>query len=175
METEQFRTHSEELVPLKEGARRHGVAYDAALKRVNAGTLPAEKRGGRWFVWAPKVERLPFVKTGSPETKAEDSVSETEQNGTQKDTMIVRLESEVSFLRAELAGRAEETRRLHHLLAGALERMPELSATIGTSPQDAHTAPVRNDAATKASETQLRAQDAQESTWRRWWRRITGH
>jgi hypothetical protein len=61
------------------------------------------------------------------------------------DAVIVRLESEVPFLRRELESRTEELRRKDHLLAAALERIPELPASTEDVLQDATTAPSRDE------------------------------
>jgi len=121
MHPDPIRHVPEELVPLDEGARRLGLAHDTARKYLSAGNLRGEKRQGRWWVWTP----MP-------------------------DALIARLESEVSYLRSELADRTEETRRLHHLLAGALERIPELPAG-GDAPQERNPGPLRDDTAARAS------------------------
>src|SRR5215207_8739396 len=60
-------------------------------------------------------------------------------------SLVAHLQDEVTFLRGELEARTEELRRKDHLLAAALERIPELPATIEDVPQDAHTGTLRDD------------------------------
>jgi hypothetical protein len=48
------------------------------------------------------------------------------------DALITRLESEVTFLRSELADRTEEIRRRDHIVAGLVEQLRALPATIDT-------------------------------------------
>jgi len=98
------------------------------------------------------------------------------------DALIARLESENAYLRQTLDAEIEPRRRADHLVAGLMERLPELMAG-GTAPHDADTAPHRDDAPQKVdvSLNEARivpkpASDGPASGWRRWWRRITeGH
>src|SRR5215204_5814353 len=105
----------DEFVPLAEGARRLGLAHDTARKHLSAGTLRGEKRQGRWWVWVPMPD---------------DAGPMPDASGSVPDVVIARLESEVAFLRSELVSRTEELRRKDHLLAAAMERIPELPATV---------------------------------------------
>jgi hypothetical protein len=142
------------VLSVPHAAAQLGITPDAVRSRLHRGTLAGEKRSGVWRVF--------FSPTGMQQ----------DATGTQRasdrhtpDAVIVRLESEVTFLRNELESRTEETRRLHHLLAGALERIPELPA--GDMPQERNPAPSRDDTATTAhAPVHVDA--------RPWWRRLLG-
>ena len=78
-----------------------------------------------------------------------------------QDAVIARVESEVAFLRAEPATCTESVRRKDHLLAAALDGIPELPA-------------VSDDPPLRVSNLPREAQGTQRALWRRWWRRVTG-
>jgi hypothetical protein len=87
----------------------------------------------------------------------------------------------VAFLRAELAERSaalrrreelhgEEIRRRDHIIAGLVERIPELGPA--QAPRDGHEAPAEEP---EGSEPRPDTEGAQEGTERRsWWRRWFG-
>jgi hypothetical protein len=157
---------SVETVPLAEAAQRLGISYDAARHRVKAGTLLAEKRGGRWYASVPKAER-------PPEKKPDGS-------GPEPDATIARLEAEITFLRETLTAEIEARRRADHLVAGLMERLPEL--TTGDAPRTQSLPPLRDEGVARASPPLTMMAQSPETLdagalapgWRRWWRRITG-
>jgi hypothetical protein len=126
-----------ERIPLAERARRLVLAHDTARKHLSAGSLRGEKRQGRWWVWVPMPD---------------DAGPMPDVSGFVPDAVIARLESEVAFLRTELVSRTEELRRKDHLLAAAMERIPELSATVEDAPRAANSAPLRDDQSVGSSE-----------------------
>jgi hypothetical protein len=134
----------DELVPLAEGARRLGLAHDTARKHLTAGTLRAEKRQGRWWVWVPMSDDMPDASGTGPAP-----------SGTMPDAVIARLESEVTFLRSELESRTEEIRRRDHIIAGLVESMRVLPAGTAaqTMPQERAVATERDVQPMRASET----------------------
>ena len=78
---------------------------------------------------------------------------------------LAEMREDLAFLRNELTARTEELRRKDHIIAGFIERLPELPAgedTPRTQPQTPGT--------TRQSEP---AADASDPWWRRWWRRVT--
>ena len=74
------------------------------------------------------------------------------------------MREDLAFLRNELAARAEEIRRRDHIIAGLVERLPELPAG-GDGPTTHHSAP-------GAAERAERAPDPSSPWWRFWerWR-----
>jgi hypothetical protein len=152
-------TMPEELVPLAEGARRLGLAYDTARKHLAAGTLRGEKQQGRWWVWAPRL----------PEPSGTPSGTDPAASGTIPDALIEAQRSEIAYLRSALDSEIEARRRADHLVAGLMERIPELSAgdTAGDASAAQNTAPQRGDVAAEASEATARQE-------RPWWRRLLG-
>jgi hypothetical protein len=115
----------DELVPLAEGARRLGLAHDTARKHLSAGVLRGEKRQGRWWVWVPM-----------PDASGPDPAP----SGTMPDARLIEtLQSENAYLRQQLDHQT-------HIIAGLVQRLPELPATTAPSemPQDHDTATLRD-------------------------------
>jgi excisionase family DNA binding protein len=134
-------------VSLAEAAQRLGISYDAARRRIARGTLPAVKVGERWFVAAPDAGPAPDpLPNTSPDPRPDVT-------GPAPDVVISILQDEVGFLRSELESRAEEIRRRDHIIAGLVESMRALPAGTDaqTMPQERDPAPVRDDAAARAS------------------------
>ncbi len=158
----------ETLVPLPDAAPLLGLHYDTARKRLQAGTLRGEKHGGRWLVWVPVLQsnnprpeasRAAGVSPGNkseavsdfipdvipddpepiPDAKPEDSGPVPDQTGSESDvvsqnetsTLVRQLREEIAFLR-------QQVERQNHLIAGLIQRVPELPA--GDAPR-AHQEP----------------------------------
>jgi hypothetical protein len=95
---------------VKEAAQVLGISTDAVHKRAKRGSLESEKdEDGRVFVWLY-----------------------TEDNDYTKDSQAVqpllaaRLESENEFLRQELERRSSELAEMRRIVAGLVQRIPEL-------------------------------------------------
>jgi hypothetical protein len=114
-------------------AERLGLTTDAVRMRLKRGTLAGRKVEGRWVVLVPRANDDP---TGPEreETRPEAATQRTTQregehpNATRE--LIDRLLSENAYLRATLDAEIEARRRADHLVAGLMERLPELAATI---------------------------------------------
>jgi hypothetical protein len=117
------------MLPLDEAAARLDLKPETLRKALAAGRRQGEKRDGRWWAWVPADAGMDAGT--APGTTGTDT-------GMVPAAMLARVEAEVAFLRAELDARTEETRRLHHLLAGLIERVGALPATTAAdAPQDA--------------------------------------
>jgi hypothetical protein len=92
--------------------------------------------------------------------------------------MMTVLQEEITFLRSELTARTEEIPRRDHIIAGPVERVRELPATVETAAQETSqdSTPVtqRGDESARVGATPREAQGTQGLVWRRWWRRMTG-
>jgi len=186
------RTNPDELVALAEAAQRLGIAYDTARKRLKAGSLEGERRGGRWFIRMPEAEERPEMgperDSGQPSEHSGPFPDETEPI---PDVLVAQLRDEIGFLR-------QQVERQNHIIAGLIQRVP-LTAELGTgeiitvdperadAPESderqnaamaANYAPLRDDTHSMADMTLHQARDvpqrAGESVVRRWWRKIVG-
>ncbi len=130
----------ETLVPLPDAAPLLGLHYDTARKRLQAGTLRGEKHGGRWLVWVPGIkidnvnlatpprsipDVIPDNPERNPDAKPEDSGPVPDQTGRESDALLVQLREEIAFLR-------QQVERQNHLIAGLIQRVPELPAGDAT-------------------------------------------
>lgn len=104
---------------VKEAAQVLGISTDAVHKRATRGTLESEKgEDGRVFVWL-----------------------DTEDNGYTSASHAVqpliteRLENENEFLRRELERRSEELSEMRRIVAGLVQRVPELEPASNGSPE----------------------------------------
>jgi|SRR5215207_96783 len=120
---------------VKQAAQVLGISTDAVHKRAKRGTLASEKdEDGRIFVWL-----------------------DTEDNGYTSSSqdvqplLMARLENENEFLRQELERRADELSEMRRIVAGLVQRVPELEPTREAS-SDERESPER-DAGSKFEET----------------------
>jgi hypothetical protein len=133
-------TGGQTTVPIAEAAARLGISVDAVRKRIQRGKLTGHKTDQGWtVVWTEPDIRPESAQIGVPDQSA----------------VVARLESEVDFLRSELAGRTEEIRRRDHIIAGLVESVRALPAGVASPdmPQERDPAPVRDDQPVRASET----------------------
>ena len=160
--------------PLADAAVRLGISREALRKRINRGSIPAEKRQGRWVVFLEADTGTDAASrqqdAGQDNTRHEPDA----ERDTKEDALVAALRDEIGFLRSELERRGEELRREQMLIAGFIERPAAISAHVQDAPQDAIPAPQSNDATPRASEPYKPISDTLALGWRRWWRRITG-
>lgn len=165
----------EELVPIAEGAQRLGLAHDSVRKKLSAGTLRGEKREGRWWVWVPAPEAMPDSTRQEPGSHPAPSGNVPEALVEALQARIDSLEGQNAYLRQTLDAEIEARRRADILVAGLMERLPEIASIAS---QDAPEPPGRADLNVATHKT---LQDDSVPTevslavaWRRWWRKIAG-
>jgi len=145
-----------------------GISREALRKRINRGSITAEKRQGRWVVF---LDADAGRDAASPHQDA--------KRDTGQDAFVASLQEDIRFLRAELTSRSEELRREQHLLAALMERMPALAESSGieNASQDVNRGPQRDDGPDMDLDTLRVEREAPGPApgWRRWWRRIAGH
>ncbi len=97
---------------VKEAAQVLGISTDAVHKRARRGSLESDKdEEGRVFVWID----------------TEESVY-TQDSQNVHPLLMSRLENENDFLRRELERRAEELAEMRRIVAGLVQRVPELES-----------------------------------------------
>jgi hypothetical protein len=133
-------------------AERLGLTSDAVRMRLKRGTLAGRKVEGRWVVLVPRANDDP---TGTereesrPETATQRPTHREGEHPNATRELIDRLLSENAYLRATLDAEIEARRRADHLVAGLMERLPELAATM-EMPQEHDPAPVHDVAGARA-------------------------
>jgi len=144
-------------VTLREASEILGVSVEAVRKRVKRDSLGSDKGpDGRVYV---------YLDTGGDASYPEPGV---EAGGA--GDLVEELRDRISYLERQLDVRTEELKEHRRLLAGLIERVPELEA-----PQEAADAPEPTEEQQGRAEPRSGAGEAQEGAQRRsWWRRVFG-
>jgi excisionase family DNA binding protein len=143
-----------------EAARLLSITEGAVRKRVERGKLAAERTtDGRLVVY------LDATTTNTTRDTTHDRPRQS-----RGDRYTRSLEDQVEYLRRQLERRDEELREHRRLLAGLIERVPELEAA---TPQEPSEAPMTVEEEPERVEPRPEASGPQEGTQRRsWWRRV---
>jgi len=149
-----------------DAARVLGISEGAVRKRVERGKLEAKH--------APDGRLIVYLDTTA--TDATQDTTRDRPRQSRGDRYTRSLEDQVEYLRRQLELRDEELREHRRLLAGLIERVPELEAPASV----AHAQEATEDAETveeapEGAEPRPATGGAQETTQRRpWWRRVFG-
>ncbi len=179
------RTDATVRMTVQEAAAALGVTVEAVRGRMHRGKYGREEGpGGRVFVLVP-ADQLP----GDQPERSTERLGERSTNGRANvqtnvgsgpaEQVVERLLDEVAFLRAELAERSEalrrreelhgeEIRRRDHIIAGLVERIPELGPA--QAPRDAPKTAAEDAGGVEPRPATEGPQEAPErrSWWRRW-------
>jgi hypothetical protein len=139
---------------VQEAAEALGTSVDAVRMRARRGSLLSEKDpDGRVYVWVDSDE------------------SETKPRLNGESTVLIAAKDEtIRVLHEQLEAEREAHREARRIIAGLVQRIPELEAPQG-SPGDTETAAEDRERAEPRSATG----GAQESAERvSWWRRVFG-
>jgi excisionase family DNA binding protein len=129
---------------LKEAAEVLGISEDGVRKRVKRGSIPHERdEDGKLYVYLDA-------------SQTEADMSGDASGDAPVWTLVDQLRSENEYLR-------EESRRKDHIIAGLVERVPQLEAP--TEPRESPET---------TSGEQERVETPEEAQPRSWWRRIFG-
>src|SRR5215211_5998621 len=142
-----------------EAARLLRITEGAVRKRVERGKLAAERTtDGRLVVY------LDATTTNTTHDTTHDRPRQS-----RGDRYTRSLEDQVEYLRRQLERRDEELREHRRLLAGLIERVPELEAA---APQEPSEAPETVEEEPERAEPHSATGEAQEGMRRPWWRRV---
>ena len=138
---------------LREAAKLLGISEDGVRKRVKRGSIPHERdEDGKLYVYLDA-------------SQTEDDMSGDASGDAPVWTLVDQLRSENEYLR-------EESRRKDHIIAGLVERIPELEApTSMDRPPDG---PERAGEAQGSTMTPTAQDEPESATQRPWWRRLIG-
>ncbi len=152
-----------------EVATRLGVTPDAVRRRLHRGTLAGAKTAdGEWRVWLPEPEGGDW--SPGSETGDRQDATRTAPGEPPADLIAVyegrlaEMREDLVFLRNELTARTEELRRKDHIIAGFIERLPELPTG-----EDAPRTRLEPPGAAGPGHP---ARGTLAARWRRWWRRV---
>jgi excisionase family DNA binding protein len=134
---------------VEDAAKLLGVSIDAIRKRIERGTLRSEKVDGTRYVFL------------------DADMSEKDTDRTRHDTdmtaLVASMQDQIDTLKQELEDWKEQARRKDHLLAAALERIPQIEA-----PQEHSESPV------SPPEGPSSTPPSPQEEGRSWWRRFFG-
>jgi len=142
---ERTTNRSPEHLTFAEAGERLNISPDAVRMRVRRGKLATIQVNNRTFVPWPQPEQ--------PHEPRTERTAFANRSGVQGDARLIdALQSEVTYLRSALDAEIEARRRADHLVAGLMERLPELMAG-DDAPQDAILTPQRDEHRVRASDT----------------------
>jgi hypothetical protein len=142
-------------------AEELGISTDAVRKRIARGSLASDRPDGNVLVW---------LDDGGTQAGREDKV---EGDG----ALVEALQDQVTYLREQLDIRTEELREHRRLLAGLIERVPELDAPADTSASTESREADAQEPAKAAPSTVPRPGGVQAKNGSErvpWWRRMFG-
>ncbi len=151
-------------VTLREASALLGVSEGAIRKRVARNTIRSEMgEDGLRYVWVPEAE---VGTDGGTDERAD--ASSTRDRG--RDELVEELRDRVRYLEGQLDTRTEELREHRRLLAGLIERVPELEA-----PRERQEGPETVGEEPEKAEPRSAAVGSQEGPQPRpWWRMVFG-
>jgi hypothetical protein len=146
-------TSGDRRVTVVEAAAILGITPDAVRSRLRRGTLRRDQ--------GPDGEVLVIL----------DGDQSVDRSATDRPTvaLIEALEDQIAYLRQQAALWQEEARRKDHLLAAALERIPELPQASSQEPTDGPT-----EAPEGSGKGDVPPEHEKGSERRSWWRRVFG-
>ena len=152
-----------------EAAGAIGISAEAVRQRIKRGTLETKKDPNGTVRVLLDADR-----TRNDARTDGDRTTDRTADQALITAHLDHLEQEVAFLRAELQRREqdhrEESRRKDHLLAAALERVPQLEAPASPEPREAPQTAAEEAEGTDTPSTSGAPQEGSER--RPWWRRI---
>lgn len=147
----------ERFLTLAEAAEVLGISKDGVRMRVRRGTLRSEKgEDGRVYVYVSDQDR----ERDTPEPQGQVEGSQAE--------LVEVLREQVEDLRARLDRETEANRENRRIIAGLIERVPELES----APQESRGSPLPEEAAEPPRSPTEPRPSPQEASERSWWRRI---
>lgn len=162
-----------EMVPLIEAAKRRGVSVDAIRRRIQRGTIPAEKRGDRWYVEAPDIPDIAAAQDDAYDAPSSpppvpDSVVQA-MIAMQRQMNI--LVSELAVKNQQLAEAATERAELRRLLGNEQQTVQLLTEGAHSAAPEPPRTVVDAESSSRAGSDDSGA--AQVLPQRRsWWRRL---
>ncbi|PLS83817.1 MAG: hypothetical protein CYG60_21210 [Actinobacteria bacterium] len=165
--------HGHDTYSASEAAEVLGLGKRRVLQMLERRELVGSKdEAGRWTIPAHHVHEL-LVQRRERDQDHRKRTPEQSPEPEATSELVESLRDEIEFLRDELHRRedrhAEEIRRRDHLLAAALERIPELE-----TPRDKRGSPDTPADEPQGTQAPEPHPTPQKSMRRPWWRRVFG-
>ena len=156
-----------------EAAGAMGISAEAVRQRIKRGTLETKKDPNGTVRVLLDADR-----TRNDARTDGDRTTDRTADQALITAHLDHLEQEVAFLRAELQRREqdhrEESRRKDHLLAAALERVPQLEAPASPESREAPQTAAEEPEGMDNPTTTIPAPQEEAAERRSWWRRWFG-
>lgn len=166
---------SSNRVTVYEAADQLGLSVDAIRKRVQRGSIPYEKdTSGRVHILLDESSTLHDVVQDSYETPSLSLIEELREQNAYLRTL---LNTEREARTEENRRKDEENRRKDHIIAGLVQRIPELEAAeeMHESYDDGHKEhPQRGEHPNEGYTPYEETPEPQTAAQRPWWKRIFG-
>ena len=155
---------------MAEAAEILGISAEAVRGRIRRRTLPVEREGGAVYV---------LLGTTTGDRPTADQPRTTADQSADRTALVDALREQISDLRGQLAEANAANKENRRIIAGLIQRVPELEAASQDEPQEgrqeAAESPRRASDGQDASETRAgRQEPAQGQEARPWWRRMFG-
>ncbi len=146
-------------VTVADAARLLGLSAEAVRMRIKRGTLDSEKVEGTVYVILDDDQTRPH---------ADPTTNQTSDPMSDQTALVEVLRDQVDYLREQLAQEREANRENRRIIAGLVQRVPELEPTRETPPEP-------RESPLSASEGGGGGEEAPpEPEERSWWRRLLG-
>ncbi len=167
-----------ERLTVSQAAAALGISAEAVRQRIKRGTVEYEKVGGTVYVFVETDRTRQDADTTGDRTA--DSTSDSTGDRTEARTELVEeLREHIADLREQLreeqqANREEReaNRENRRIIAGLIERTPELPAASHEEPRESPESPREGEPGTNTTPASASPQTGAQP--RPWWRRILG-
>lgn len=154
---------------IAQAAAQLGLTEGAVRSRIKRGTLAAERVGGRVYVILSGDEPPP--NTGEPTDEPSADLYQ--------DRLIESYEARIESLERQLQAEREAHGESRRIIAGLVQRIPELEAPPQTPEEDESVAESASDGMGSTEEetegsAEPQSEASERSGTRPWWRRIFG-
>lgn len=158
----------DERMTVPEAARLLGISEGAIRKRVERGKLHAEHTpGGRLIVYLDHDER--GATTPTTDTTRDRPRPSRDPKPIEPERYIRSLEDQVQDLRRRLDLETDANRENRRIIAGLIERTPELPGASESGGETPARGPVPHGQETPSSTPSTSAEGPRRSWWRRLW------
>jgi hypothetical protein len=149
---------------IPQAAKTLGLTEEAVRQRVKRGTLDSVKVGGKLFVLL-ETDRS-YDTSNAPEQPFNDT-SETQSNDTSNDTsrLVDALEDQVAHLRRQLDQANERDRENRRIIAGLVQRVPELEPARDVTVEAPEAAEMASKATDRGEVPQVEQEPSQRRSW----------
>jgi hypothetical protein len=149
---------------IPQAAKALGLTEEAVRQRAKRGTLDSIKVGGKLFILL-ETDTSSDVSSGTEQPV--DDTSKNRSNDTSNDTsrLVDALEDEVAHLRRQLDQANERDRENRRIIAGLVQRVPELEPARDVTTEAPEAAEMASKAIDRGEVPQVSPEPPQRRSW----------